>query len=141
MTSEVEPGSAGASSSTGCAAARRPRFAALPVADVVTVLARDHKFAAADARAAADAADGSVGGALAASSTDVVEARYLDIVDNDRVVQAVDFESDDTWTVQPVAGGTRVEIVADDVPDGISADDHRDGTDSSLANLAAYVES
>jgi len=51
------------------------RFAALPVADVVTVLARDHKFAAADARAAADAADGSVGGALAASSTDVVEAR------------------------------------------------------------------
>ena len=51
------------------------RFAALPVADVATVLARDHKFAAADARAAADAADGSVGGALAASSTDVVEAR------------------------------------------------------------------
>ena len=51
------------------------RFAALPVADVVTVLTRDHEFAAADARAAADAADGSVGGALAAGSTDVVEAR------------------------------------------------------------------
>src|SRR5688500_8160824 len=33
------------------------------------------RFAAADARAAADAADGSVGGALAASSADVVEAR------------------------------------------------------------------
>ena len=51
------------------------RFAALPVAEVATVLTRDHKFAAADARAAADAADGSVGGALAASSADVVEAR------------------------------------------------------------------
>jgi DNA polymerase-3 subunit delta' len=51
------------------------RFAALPVADLVTVLMRDHKLDAAEARAAADAADGSVGGALAASSTDVVEAR------------------------------------------------------------------
>jgi hypothetical protein len=36
--------------------------------------------------------------------------------------------------------GTRVDIIADDVPDGISADDHAAGLASSLENLARYVE-
>jgi uncharacterized protein YndB with AHSA1/START domain len=82
--------------------------------------------------------------------SDVVEARYVDIVPNDRVVQSVEFLSDDpafagtitmTWTVRAVDGGTRVEIIADDVPDGISADDHSAGLTSSLEKLASYVES
>lgn len=46
-----------------------------------------------------------------------------------------------TWSVQAIDGGTRVEIVADDVPDGISAEDHAVGLASSLNNLARYVES
>ena len=33
-----------------------------------------------------------------------------------------------------------VDIVAEDVPDGISAEDHAAGLTSSLTNLAAYVE-
>jgi uncharacterized protein YndB with AHSA1/START domain len=33
-----------------------------------------------------------------------------------------------------------VDIRADDVPDGISADDHAAGLSSSLAQLAAYLE-
>jgi len=37
-------------------------------------------------------------------------------------------------------GGTRVDLRADDVPDGISAEDHATGLASSLANLAAYLE-
>ena len=82
--------------------------------------------------------------------SDIVEARYVDIVPNVRVVQAVDFVSDDpkfagtmtmTWTVAAVNGGTRVDIIADDVPDGISADDHETGLASSLENLAILVES
>ena len=69
---------------------------------------------------------------------------------NERVVQAVDFVSDDpafagtmtmTWQLHAVDGGTRVEIVADDVPDGISADDHAVGMASTLGGLAGYVES
>jgi uncharacterized protein YndB with AHSA1/START domain len=81
---------------------------------------------------------------------DIVEARFVAIVPDQRVVQAVDFVADDpafagtmtmTWAVRPVAGGTRVEITADDVPDGISAGDHQVGLTSSLDNLADYVAS
>jgi uncharacterized protein YndB with AHSA1/START domain len=84
------------------------------------------------------------------AGSDIVEARYVDIVAHDRVVQAVDFVSDDpafagtmtmSWVVRAVDGRTRVEITADDVPDGISADDHAAGLTSSLENLARYVES
>lgn len=66
-----------------------------------------------------------------------------------RVVQAVDFVSDDpthagtmtmTWEVTALDAGTRVDIRADDVPAGISAKDHAAGLASSLANLATYLE-
>jgi uncharacterized protein YndB with AHSA1/START domain len=81
--------------------------------------------------------------------SDIVEARFVDIVPGERVVQAVDFVSDDpayagtmtmTWEVTAVDAGTRVDIVAEDVPDGISTADHAAGLASSLTNLAAYVE-
>ena len=94
-------------------------------------------------------ADASGDRGKASSDTDIVEARFVDIVPNERVVQAVDFVSSDpafagtmtmTWAVTAVDGGTRVDITADDVPDGISAEDHEVGLRSSLANLATYVE-
>jgi len=84
------------------------------------------------------------------ADSDIVETRYVDIVPNVRVVQAVEFVSDDpefagtmtmTWTVAAVVGRTRVGITADDVPDGISAEDHATGLTSSLENLTNYVES
>ena len=85
----------------------------------------------------------------AGAGTDVVEARFVEVVPDERVVQAVDFESDDpavagtmtmTWAVTPVAGRTRVDLVADDVPAGITAEDHAVGLWSSLVQLAAFVE-
>jgi uncharacterized protein YndB with AHSA1/START domain len=85
----------------------------------------------------------------ASADSDIVEARFIDIVPGERVVQAVDFVSDNpanagtmtmTWQVTPVDAGTRVDIVAEDVPDGISADDHAAGLASSLTNLAAYLQ-
>jgi uncharacterized protein YndB with AHSA1/START domain len=84
------------------------------------------------------------------ADSDVVEGRFVAVVPGVRVVQAVDFVSDDpayagtmvmTWAVAAAEGGTRVEIRADDVPDGISAEDHAAGLASSLANLAVYVAS
>jgi uncharacterized protein YndB with AHSA1/START domain len=85
----------------------------------------------------------------ASVDSDIVEGRFVDIVLGERVVQAVDFVSDDpayagtmtmTWEVTAVDAGTRVDIVAEDVPDGISTEDHAAGLASSLTNLAAYVE-
>ena len=86
----------------------------------------------------------------ATDDADIVEARFVDIVPNVRIVQAIDFVSDDpafagtmtiTWEVVPVGGGsTRVEIRAEHVPPGISAEDHAVGLNSSLANLAEYAE-
>jgi uncharacterized protein YndB with AHSA1/START domain len=92
--------------------------------------------------------DASTAPGKATADSDVVEARFIDVVPGVRVVQAVDFVSDDpafagtmtmTWEVASVEGGTRVEIRADDVPAAISAEDHAAGLASSLRNLAAYV--
>jgi uncharacterized protein YndB with AHSA1/START domain len=94
-------------------------------------------------------ADGSASRGKATADTDIVESRFIDLVPGVRVVQAVDFVSDDssyagtmtmTWELTEVDGGTRVDIVADDVPDGIAADDHAAGLASSLVNLAEYLE-
>lgn len=85
----------------------------------------------------------------AGDGSDVVEARFVEVEPGRRLVQAVDFESDDpafagtmtmTWTLAPAGEGTMVEIVAADVPAGISAEDHAAGIHSSLVNLAAHVE-
>ena len=93
--------------------------------------------------------DPSTAAAKSTADSDVVDVRFVDIVPGERVVQAVDFESDDpafagtmtmTWQVVPVNGGTRVDVTAEDVPPGISAEDHAAGIASSLANLAAYLE-
>ncbi len=80
---------------------------------------------------------------------DVVEGTYVDVVPAERVVHDVVFASDDpayagtmrmTWSLAPADGGTRVTFRADDVPPGISAQDHADRLASSLAQLAVLVE-
>jgi uncharacterized protein YndB with AHSA1/START domain len=83
------------------------------------------------------------------SDTDVVEARFIDIVPDIRIAYAVDFVADDpayaspmvmTWEVTAVEGGTRVDITADNVPDVVPVEDHAEGMGSSLAKLAEYLE-
>jgi uncharacterized protein YndB with AHSA1/START domain len=85
----------------------------------------------------------------ATASSDIVEARFVSLEPGVRVVQEVDFESVDssfagtmtmTWELSSVSAGTLVAITAEDVPDGISANDHAAGLASSLANLAEYLE-
>lgn len=80
---------------------------------------------------------------------DVVEARFVEILPPERLVQAVDFVSDDpaftgtmtmTWELFPAKDGTRMVVRADDIPAGIPAEDHTTGMQSSLANLAGFVE-
>lgn len=80
---------------------------------------------------------------------DVVEVTFVALADNRKIVQSAVFEADDpafagtmtmTWSFEPADGGTRVAIVCENVPQGISKRDHDAGLKSSLANLAAFVE-
>jgi uncharacterized protein YndB with AHSA1/START domain len=93
-------------------------------------------------------ADASNAPGKATADSDIVEARFVEVVPGERLVQAVDFVSDDpahagtmtmTWEIAATRGGTRVDFRADDVPNGISAEDHDAGLRSSLANLASYL--
>jgi uncharacterized protein YndB with AHSA1/START domain len=94
-------------------------------------------------------ADASTARGKSTADSDVVEAHFVDVVPGVRVVQAVHFISDDpahagtmtmTWEVTAADAGTRVDIRADNVPVGISAEDHAAGLASSLANLAKHLE-
>lgn len=81
-------------------------------------------------------------------NTDVTEVRFTAVEPPHRIVEEVDFVSDDprfagtmtmTWSLEPVATGTRVTVTATDVPDGISSADHATAFASTLAQLRAYV--
>lgn len=83
-------------------------------------------------------------------SEDIAEVRFVEIAPPDRIVEAVDFESDDprfagtmtmTWTLRLLDdGSTDVRIEATGMPEGISAKDHAEGMAASLSNLADFVE-
>ena len=81
--------------------------------------------------------------------SDVSSGRFVALEPGRRIVQSVVFDSDDpefagemivTWTFEPAGAGTNVTVKADNVPAGISAEDHQAGLDSSLENLARFVE-
>jgi len=80
---------------------------------------------------------------------DDASGRFVELVPGIRVVEAVEFASSEaafggtmtkTTSLTPVEGGTRVTIVMENVPSGIDPDDHRKGIESTLANLAEYLE-
>ena len=83
------------------------------------------------------------------AAEDVAEARFTEITPGVRVVQEIDFVSEDpayaapmvmTWQVDPTATGSLVTIRAEQVPDPISPQDHLTGMTASLANLARYLD-
>jgi len=82
-------------------------------------------------------------------ATDVVDGRFVELDPDARIVWAVSFDSDDeafagemrmTWSFSPVPGGTEVRVVCENVPEGIRPEDHEVGLQSTLANLAGFVE-
>ncbi|MEO7942652.1 MAG: SRPBCC domain-containing protein [Marmoricola sp.] len=93
--------------------------------------------------------EGSAGMGKATPESDIVEVRFLDIVPNVRVAQAVDFVSEDpafagtmemTWELDPQDDRTHVTIRAENVPRGIGAKEHRVGLNASLAQLASFLD-
>jgi uncharacterized protein YndB with AHSA1/START domain len=82
------------------------------------------------------------------SRTDVTSGTFLSLDRGKRIVQSVEFESADpsfagqmlmTWSFEAAPTGARVTITAENVPPGISREDHEAGLRSSLENLARYL--
>ncbi len=80
---------------------------------------------------------------------DVFQGRFLELVPGERIVELIEFESDDpafagtmtvTTTLAAVSGGTEVTILCENVPTGIRPSDHQMGLTSTLKNLAAFTE-
>lgn len=80
---------------------------------------------------------------------DLFTGRFAELLAYERIVEEVEFQSDDpafagtmrvTTTLGEVADGTRVTIACENVPPGISAEDHQTGMASTLRNLAAFIE-
>ncbi|GEN85776.1 SRPBCC domain-containing protein [Oceanobacillus sp. FSL W8-0428] len=82
-------------------------------------------------------------------NTDVTQGRFLELVPNERIVQTVNFDSEDPafsgemiqkWFFEAVSEGTKVTIVCENVPEGIRKEDHDTGLRSTLKNLAIFTE-
>lgn len=80
---------------------------------------------------------------------DVVNVRFVRLDRPNRIIQEVIFQSDDpvfsgamrmTWSFEAVDGGTLVKIQAENVPRGISTEDHEVGMNSTLENLAQFLQ-
>lgn len=80
---------------------------------------------------------------------DIFTGRFLELVPDERIVELIEFESDDpafagemkiTTTLARVSDGTEVTISCENVPSGIRPEDHYEGIMSSLKNLAAFTE-
>ena len=89
------------------------------------------------------------GGGKTSDDSDVSRVAIDELVEDERVVWGVEFDSDDpavagrmtmTWTFTARGRGTRVAVDATDVPPGIDAEAHQQGLDASLANLAAWFD-
>lgn len=82
------------------------------------------------------------------ADTDTFDARFAELVVNQRIVWAVHFESADRafsgemrviTMLAPEGAGTRVTIVTENIPPGIRPEDNEAGCRLTLEKLAAYV--
>lgn len=77
-------------------------------------------------------------------------ARFVELIPNKKIVQAVNFESPNPdfsgemiieITFEPIENGTNVTYFFKDIPKGIRPEDNEAGTISTLSKLANFVES
>ncbi|OLP02543.1 polyketide cyclase [Mycolicibacterium porcinum] len=81
--------------------------------------------------------------------TDTYRGRFAELVPDERVVEVLEFESDDpamggemtmTTTLRDADAGTEVMIQHDGIPDAVDPADNETGTRMALAALAEWVE-
>ena len=94
--------------------------------------------------------DASTGTGKTVADTDTHHGRFVELVPNERVVEVVEFETDDpgmqgemriTMTLADADGGTQLVAVHENLPPGLSAEDNETGWRMSLGKLAELVES
>lgn len=83
------------------------------------------------------------------ANEDIFEGRFIELLPDERIVEEVRFQSDDpafagmmkiTTTLTPTSDGTKVSFSCENVPAGITAEDHQAGMASTLKNLATFIE-
>ncbi|MBV9350101.1 MAG: SRPBCC family protein [Mycobacterium sp.] len=84
-----------------------------------------------------------------ATNQDVIEAEFVMLSPDQKIVQRVVFKSDDpqlagtmimSWFLRAVDSGTEIRVVCENVPAGIDKQDHAEGLRSSLTNLANFLQ-
>jgi uncharacterized protein YndB with AHSA1/START domain len=80
---------------------------------------------------------------------DTFQARFVELVPDENIVWAAEFESDDpdfagekrvSFSLADAEGGTEVVVLCDNVPQGIRLEDNVAGCRSSLEKLARLLE-
>ncbi len=93
--------------------------------------------------------DAPTGTGKTTAHTDTYHGRFVELVPNERVVEVVEFETDDpalqgemtiTTTLADADGGTDLTAVHEGLPPGVSPADNELGWKMSLAKLAVLVE-
>lgn len=83
------------------------------------------------------------------ASVDTINGQFAEILPDERIVEIVQIETGDpryngvmrlTTMLEPLKDGTKVTLIAEDVPPDASENDHRAGMEMTLRNLANFVE-
>ena len=88
-------------------------------------------------------------GGKTTEGTDTFQGRFVELIQDEKIVEVIEFESDDpsyggemtiTTSLADVADGTEITILCQDIPPGIRPEDTETGCRESLQKLAALVE-
>ncbi|HEY8950855.1 MAG TPA: SRPBCC family protein [Rhizomicrobium sp.] len=80
------------------------------------------------------------------ADTDTFNGRFLELIPNEKIVEAINFETDDpgsrgemtlTTSLRDVQDGTEVTMLFENIPSGVRPEDNDEGTRQSLKKLAA----
>jgi uncharacterized protein YndB with AHSA1/START domain len=88
-------------------------------------------------------------GGKTSEDTDTFQGRFVELVPDEKIVEAIEFESHDpgfagemkmTTRLADADGGTEVTILCENLPAGVRPEDNETGTRQSLRKLAALLE-
>jgi len=88
-------------------------------------------------------------GGKTSEDTDTFQGRFVELVPDEKIVEAIEFDSRDpafagemkmTTRLVDADGGTEVTILSQDLPPGIRPEDNEEGTRQALQKLAALLE-